>query len=388
MHKKSEISYSENNILNPPKPDQIEISLFGPGYGEGLILHVGDNNWLIIDSCIDPLSKQPSLLEYLEKIGIDPSKRVKLIVATHWHDDHIRGLAEIYRRCELAEFVTSSALRSEEFLTVVNALGKRSMMKTSGVHEYYDVLRILEKRKLSGSASTKFAIADRLIWRENIFLGDCSFPCEVYSLSPSDESIKLALEEISSLLPEEGQIKTRIVAQTPNHIAVVLWIKIGDIFILLGSDLENTKNPSTGWSMILNSKTRPQGKACVFKIPHHGSENADHPLVWTKMLEKDPISVLTPFILGKQILPSKSDVKRICKNTQHTFATTNVLSKRQKFKDKTVEKTVRETVKAIRYINPSIGHIRLRTRSLQPPISWMVDLFQDALPLTKFYEFP
>lgn len=103
------------------------------------------------------------------------------------------------------------------------------------------------------------------------------------------------------------------------------------------------------------------------------------------MLEEDPISALSPFMLGGNILPSKSDVKRICENTQHAFATTNVLSKRVKFKDKTVEKTVRETVKAIGYINPSIGHIRLRTSSLQSPISWVIDLSQDALPLSKFY---
>lgn len=266
MPKIPEISYSGNNILAPPKPDQIEISLFGPGYGEGLLLHVGDNNWLIIDSSIDPLSKQPSLLEYLQKIGVDPSKRVKLVVATHWHDDHIRGLAEIYRRCELAEFVTSAALRSDEFLTVVNALGKRAMMETSGVQEFYNVLKVLEKRKSSGSVSPIFAIADRLIWKENISLDDDDFPCEVYSLSPSDESIRLALKEISRLLPEERQPKTCIVAQTPNHTAVVLWVRIGDVRVLLGSDLENTGNRSTGWTLIINSRTRPREKPAYSKF--------------------------------------------------------------------------------------------------------------------------
>jgi beta-lactamase superfamily II metal-dependent hydrolase len=381
----SEISFSGNNKLAPPKPDQIEISLFGPGYGEGLLLHVGDNNWLIVDSSIDPLSKQPTILDYLQEIGVDPSKRVKLVVATHWHDDHIRGLAEIYRRCELAEFVTSAALRSGEFLTLVNALGKRAMMETSGVQEFQNVLKVLEKRKLSGSISPIFAVADRLIWKKDISLYDNGFPCEVHSLSPSDESIRLALVEISSLLPEERQPKTRIVAQKPNHTAVVLWVRIGDVRVLLGSDLENTGNRSTGWTLIINSKTRPEGKACVFKIPHHGSENADHPLIWSEMLEEDPISALCPFILGGNILPRKSDVKRICENTQYAFATTNVLSKRVKFEDKTVEKTVRETVKAMKYSNPSFGHVRVRSSSIQPPISWAIDLFRDALPLAEFY---
>ena len=54
---------------------------------------------------------QPAL-EYLQRIGHNPASSVRLIVATHWHDDHIRGLAEVVRTCAAADFYCSSALRT------------------------------------------------------------------------------------------------------------------------------------------------------------------------------------------------------------------------------------------------------------------------------------
>ena len=83
---------------NPPDSDQIEVSLFGPGYGECVVLHVGDGAWVIVDSCIDQ-DDNPVALKYLNEIGIDLAQNVNLIVATHWHDDHIRGLGRLTTAC-------------------------------------------------------------------------------------------------------------------------------------------------------------------------------------------------------------------------------------------------------------------------------------------------
>ena len=105
-----------NSASSPPQEDEIEVSVFGPGYGESVLVHIGHQEWLLVDSCLDFASRQPAPLAYLRSIGVNPSEAVKLVVATHWHDDHIRGLGTVLHTCEVAQFVCSVALRSDEFL--------------------------------------------------------------------------------------------------------------------------------------------------------------------------------------------------------------------------------------------------------------------------------
>ena len=66
----------------------------GPGYGESLVLHIGLGEWLIVDSCVDRSGK-PAALGYLEEIGVDIGRAVEMVVASHWHADHIGGMAQL-----------------------------------------------------------------------------------------------------------------------------------------------------------------------------------------------------------------------------------------------------------------------------------------------------
>lgn len=56
----------------PPRHDETEISLFGPGVGECIVAHVGANQWIVIDSCLDPATREPAALGYLKLIGVAP----------------------------------------------------------------------------------------------------------------------------------------------------------------------------------------------------------------------------------------------------------------------------------------------------------------------------
>ena len=68
-----------------------EISIFGPGIGECIVLHIGQGRWFVIDSCLCPKTKQPIALQYLKDIGVDASTQVVGILISHWHSDHIQG---------------------------------------------------------------------------------------------------------------------------------------------------------------------------------------------------------------------------------------------------------------------------------------------------------
>jgi hypothetical protein len=51
--------------LTPPVPDELELSVFGRGYGEAICIHLGDGDWILIDSCINPATRRPAALSYL-----------------------------------------------------------------------------------------------------------------------------------------------------------------------------------------------------------------------------------------------------------------------------------------------------------------------------------
>ena len=76
-----------------PGPNDFERTLLGPGYGECAIIHYGHGEWIIVDSCVDEAG-HPAALNYLRQIGVDAGRSVRMIVVTHWHDDHIRGIVQ------------------------------------------------------------------------------------------------------------------------------------------------------------------------------------------------------------------------------------------------------------------------------------------------------
>jgi hypothetical protein len=311
---------------------------------------------------------------------------VQQVIATHWHDDHIRGLGRIVQACTSANFVCSAALREKEFLTLVTAYGQRSMMTSPGVQEFYEVIRALDARSQPKAIHAPiFATAGQCLWQRDVSVAGARYAGTVHALSPSNVSILLAHQHIAGLLPQEKVTKLRVPALTPNHAAVVLWVNIGGAFILLGSDLDVTGRQDTGWSVILGSSTYPQGKASVFKIPHHGSQTAHYEQVWQDMLDMEPYAVLTPFALGSVSLPTRQDVDRICARTAQAYTTAIPRHRRRRDRSNAVEKTMRETVRSIREVIPTTGHVRLRADLTTRPLSWRVELFGDARPLAQAY---
>jgi hypothetical protein len=365
-----------------PALDEVEISLFGPGYGECVLIHPGDGYWIVVDSCIDPITFIPAVLSYLDRIGVDSTVAVKQVIATHWHDDHIRGLGKVFRACRNAEFVCSEAISNEEFTWIVMAYGHRIMTESpSGVDEFREVLEELTLRAKDSGLSRivpQFAVANKCIWTSHIT--SAGVECSVHSLSPSDIALVMSKLDIAKLIPELKEAKRSILPFSENRAAVALWVSIGGLRVLLGADLEETGDKQTGWSVIVNSSARPQGKASAFKIPHHGSKNAHHPAVWSDLLDKNPVAFLTPYRVGSNILPAVEDIDRICSLTDSAYTTAE--SPRGKIikRDKTVEKMIKERGRDIRQIYTTLGHVRLRARQECP---WTVDLFDGARPLCQ-----
>jgi len=371
-----------DSIPEPPAPDELEVSVFGTGYGEAILLHIGGGSWICVDSCIGPQDEVPAQLSYLKDLGV-PFDSVKLVVASHWHDDHIRGLANLFEQCKSTDLVISSALSTREFASLVAPFEESRITRDSGVEEFVQILHLLEDRRQKGARFNppKYAAADRILYSNTITQGSGNARIKVLSLSPSDAAVHQALLAFAEAVPRVGQRRRRVASPRPNHAAVVLWVEAGCHNILLGADLEETHDPKTGWSVIVAESSVAPARASVFKVPHHGSENAHFAPVWSQLLHSDPIAIVTPFNLGRVRLPSETDVERIASLTSHAYITGRVRKRRARVANRAVRKMVRDVARSLQDIEYSWGQIRLRKAIADTTPGWEVSLFGDAEPL-------
>ncbi|WP_026770539.1 MBL fold metallo-hydrolase [Asinibacterium sp. OR53] len=352
-----------------------EITLLGTGggYGESAVVHLGNNRWLIIDSCINPITRRALPLEYLQKIGVSMSD-VCLIICTHWHDDHILGIAAVLEACVNSKFAFARANDLRKFLQFVQL--DYSKLKTnqsnSSTVEFGRCMDILLARKVQPI----WAGQDRVLYREQLGEGISS---EVISLSPSDATIATFDAEVSSLITEFGPPNKKIVVRSPNAKSVVTFIKLGNHRALLGADLEVGSAADEGWNNILNACATIDQRASLFKIPHHGSENGYHPEVWKRLLVEDPVAKLTPWNLHDK-LPQAAMLEVFKKHSKQVYMTSPIVGAgKPKKRRKNVEKLLRELGGRLHEVKFTEGTIRSRIAMDDKAAQWEVVAFPAAI---------
>lgn len=342
----------------PPGSDEFEISVLGPGRGECVVIHLGRNEWCVVDSFVPHGQSESAAIEYLSSFENGALHNIQLIVATHWHDDHVRGLASILRRVPTAGFACSDALSSPNFRKLV-ATAVTSMQGEPGAEEFANILGLIDSvssRRSKPLASPVWAVENRQLFYT---FGAGRFPVRIIALSPSDLTKRLAMEDFAQQLPKAGDSQTRLTSRNENHASVALWIEAGPLRALLGADLEHTANPRTGWKAVLtcHEGSRPDQLAAFLKVPHHGSKTAEVPEMWTTMLEANPIAVVTSFTPSG--LPGKADLRRLDKRTTRLYQTTLGTGKPPS-RDPSVERMMKQVVKDRQVVSGKSGHVRVR----------------------------
>ena len=359
------------------------MSVFGPGFGESIVVHLGGGQWMIVDSCLNRQTKGPAALDYLEEIGVKVPGNVRLIVSTHWHDDHIRGIAKLYEKCESAEFVCAHGLRSDQFIKLVTLYSRELPSGGSGLQEFNDVLTVRKARK----AGSRF-IGLRLVSEGTmVHEANSGIPVVVKALSPSSAAVTASLAKFSEeLLPKEGQRRSSVPSAGPNDLAIVLSVKVGEARILLGADLEELGEAEVGWQAIVERFSDVDNSHQGFKVSHHGSETGHHNEIWPRLLIKDPWAVLTPYLRGKEPLPTGTDIERICALSPQAYITARRSGAKHEHPNPAVRRQLREMGVAIVEEFSKQGQVRFRRAASDGSGEWTVEMFGDACRLEKLLE--
>ncbi len=354
-----------STLLNPPAADEIEFSLFGPSFGECAVCHLGNGSWMIVDSCLDPETRVPVALRYLDQIGVPVASGVVCIVATHWHDDHILGLATLLQAVPASRFAITSAFEKKDFNMAIGSwMDGGSFVDGKGLSELRKIWKLGRRPSFAGEHRILFERQEAPV-------------CRVLAMSPSDAALIVCISELSAI--PKTQFCTRMPSIKGNHASVVLSVEVENRRLLLGGDLQVRNDRKFGWLAVVDAHCEfDRPKHHVFKIPHHGSANADHPEIWEHLLEPDPHAVLAPFVGGKTKLPTPTDCERIKGSTTKASITASPTAGKFRHPNRSVEKTMREATRSLEVIPHHFGHVRLRGRLGDSPENWTVEHFGDA----------
>lgn len=351
-----------------PSDSEVEFVVFGPGFGESIALHVGDQHWVVIDSCIDPNADEPAALAYLSSIGV-PTDRVRAIVASHWHDDHVRGIAATARECSNAEFHLSGAFNNKEAMTFLAAFSGIATGRLSrGSSELFSVV---DERTHIWHAHQRSSILEVAVQGRRVRLA---------AMSPVQAAMDQMIANFAQHLPTPGAGTPirNAVPLAPNLEAVAVHVDLDGEAILLGSDLE--EHASLGWTAVAaDAWCAQRTKASAYKVAHHGSITGDSPAIWTALLRADPHAVATPFNLGRHRLPTEDDRRRINEHTPSAFITSG--AGRKPRMDSSQLKRLADIAKDLRPVNNGFGAVRLRKAFGAG--AWNVQCFGDARPLSQ-----
>lgn len=320
-----------------------------------------------MDSCLHPESGRPATLEHLTSLGIDLDA-VKIIVVTHWHDDHIAGIAAAATECAAARIACSQALRREDIVQFVYEQEGAGGAFGSGLDELRTILDIAEDRGGVVWAKANLPLHPRPP-------GDRPL---VTALSPSEDAVERSIVMlIEAAIGKNATLRRRFTAPDgPNGASVATVMRSGDVTSLLGADVESTTaNFETGWSAIV-SYARPPAPASLVKVPHHGSGGAHHDGMWDELLSDDVVAIVTPWSKGAKFLPTEEDLDRLSKLSERLYVTATPRLSRVE-KDAEVERLIRrlhgERVNELR----GWGHVR--ARRVIGGEAWSVECDGDAI---------
>jgi beta-lactamase superfamily II metal-dependent hydrolase len=361
-------------ITNPPKDSEVEVTLIGTGggYGESLVIKVNVNSWIIIDSCVNPANKEPLSIEYLKSINVN-LENVKLIVCTHWHNDHIKGLAKTLEECVNAKFCFSHVHDLEKFLYLCGLDYAKMQKGTVGsLTEFIKCIDIIEDRK-------KFNIpaqCDLCVFAEYGDIVDFA----LFALSPSPKTIQDFNSELSQLMSDFGSSNITMVNNSPNAKSVALLLKFGKQRVILGADLEQGNCDDNGWRHIIKQcVVIDKEKADLYKLPHHGSENGYLKEIFDVLVNNDGILKVSPY--NSSGLPRSEMISTYRQHTQNIFSTSAPKEHlRSKRRDLSLEKFIDREAKVLE-IKFTHGIVRSRIDYTEETSTWTTELFEAAVKL-------
>ena len=223
-------------------PGLLYLVLFGPGFGESVVVRVPPDIWIVVDSVWTQgaESKVVPALELMRRYG----ERSSCIVFTHPHQDHAAGLDLLVNRHKEGPVGANTAIVD---LQPSAGGGSSDAQRRLWQGQVEHALAAIQTRWETDPTSRWDLVAG-----EERTIGQAT----IRPLYPSAE----AIDEFSGALPDDL-----------NRLSTPLLFEWGDARLILGADL-----PLREWEQVCRASSQDLREHNALKIAHHGSKGAQH----------------------------------------------------------------------------------------------------------------
>lgn len=294
----------------------LKIVVFGRGCGEALLCQLDSNEWLAIDSFLDPQTKEPIALTYLKNNNIDPKLVLTKVMLTHFHEDHILGSDKLVEAAsDNVKVYVPQAMTIEE---TKRFFGEQRLytgyQKDNKLESFMAIIRhLFEKQTKTIQLKQDSAV-------------HLSHKLSIHALSPSEHDSQASLQKFLKLIGDiEERSRLSVSKDHANSFSVSLHARYNTIerSAILAGDLETCKSNNGGWISALDSEAAPNSNVELIKVAHHGSETGYHKEFWDNHVTNDSHAIFTTYDNSRNGgLPTEKMVELFNTHTENTSCTT------------------------------------------------------------------
>jgi len=221
----------------------LQIQFIDVGQGDSILITTPNKQLILVDGGPDTNN---NLQNVLDSKFFFTSCTISTIVATHPHEDHIKGLSKVLDTCKVENiFLTNTYYESDEYLAF--------LQKVKAENANVKYVETTDKFTIDN-------VSFDVLWPSyKILTGDVDLNCTTLKTCTSTKCLQ---PELYSMLN-----KNPIKCENPNYVSVVLKVTYNEFDTLLTGDAEDLIQEKIAQ---LNKMSRIE----VLKVPHHGSSDS------------------------------------------------------------------------------------------------------------------
>jgi hypothetical protein len=298
-------------MATPSLEDSFELHVFGATQGETIVLRLPQGGWGVVDcyaSNLDAPSTDNAALRFLSDRGVS---ELEFICLTHPHDDHFRGMSQLFERFDVRCFWRPSAMTGQRLkwilqLALLDAKrsGYRRALESADELERIFTLVRRQRERRREPLILKTASLGSQLYPVPV---DAQSHFQIWAIAPSGRQVDKYEEGLRKCFDNDGRVRDRLPHVRHNEISLALLVIFGQTRVILGGDVEESN-----WLDTLKEFGR-SGLSCIgVKVSHHGSTDGYCRGLWEAFAARNmPMTVVTPFLRHR--LPRPEALEHIAK---------------------------------------------------------------------------